>query len=390
MGSVKLKNNVYWVGVKDSELEVFDIIMRTKKGTTYNAYLIDDEKIALIDCVKDGFFEEYISNIQEIIGDRKVDYIIVQHTELDHSGSLKKLLEIYPEATVIGSKAAIIYSREIVNKDFKNKTVTTSLSLGKTQLKFISAPNLHWPDTMFTYVETEKILFTCDFLGCHYCPKECITDSCGDDYLEEMKYYFDVIMGPFKKFVIMGLDKIKDLDIDMIGTSHGPIHVNDIDKYLNLYRKWSSVESAKQKNVQIFYVSAYGNTEKMAKYLEAKINQQGIKAESHEITSMNIDNILDLVENCSGLIMGSPTINQDAVKPVWDVMSQVCVITNRGKAGAAFGSYGWSGEGVPLMTERLKGLKFKVLEKGLRFKFVPNEENFKIADNFIDEFIKII
>jgi flavorubredoxin len=390
MSAISLKDNIYWVGVKNPELRVFDIIMETKKGTTYNAYLIDDEKVAVVDNVKDGYFEEYLANIKSIIGDRKVDYIIVQHTELDHSGTMAKLLEVYPEAVVVASKAAIIYSKNIVNKDFKSQEAVGELCLGKTKLKFISAPNLHWPDTIFTYAAESNILFTCDVTGCHYCPKGDITESFGDDYFEEMKYYFDVIMGPFKKFVIMALDRIKDIDIGMIAPSHGPVHIEDAEKYLKLYREWAVAESITEKNVQIFYVSAYGNTEKMANYLAEKVRDKGIKAETHEITSEDSNDLISVVEKASGIIVGSPTINQDAVKPVWDMLSLVCAITNRGKAAGAFGSYGWSGEGVPMITERLRSLKFKVVDEGLKFNFVPSEEDFSRADEFVEEYLGLL
>lgn len=386
----ELKKNIYWVGVEDPNLRVFDIIMETKKGTTYNSYLIEDEKIAIIDTVKDGFFEEFIDNIKGVIGDRKVDYIIVQHTELDHSGSLKKLLNIYPEAEVVGSKAAINYLKEIVNKDFKFKYAEEELVLGNHTLNFISAPNLHWPDTMFTYVKEKEILFTCDVMGCHYCPKGCITDACSGDYFDEMKYYFDVIMGPFKKFVNLAFDKIEGLDFDMVAPSHGPVHVDDVEKYMKFYRQWAKVEEIEEKNVQIFYISAYGNTEEMAKYLCENINKKGIKAEVHEITSKTSEELITLVEKASGIIVGSPTINQDAVRPAWDLLSSICPITNRGKAAAAFGSYGWSGEGVSMITERLKSLKFKVVEPGFRFKFVPDTKEFREADEFVEKYIELL
>jgi len=385
-----LKDNIYWVGVKNPELRVFDIIMETKKGTTYNSYLIDDEKVVVIDTVKNGYYNEFLSNIKDIIGNRKVDYIIVQHTELDHSGSLSQLIEDFPDAVVVGSKAAIMYTKQIINKEFKAQEATGELSLGNTTLKFISAPNLHWPDTIFTYAIEKNVLFTCDVLGCHYCPEDSITDQGDDDYFDEMKYYFDVIMGPFKKFVINGLDRVKDLKFDMVAPSHGPVHIKDIEKYINLYRQWSVVEQLSEKNVQIFYVSAYGNTERIAKYAAEKISDKNIKAEVHEITSTNINEIIGLIEKSSGVIFGSPTINQDAVKPVWDVLSMVCAITNRGKAAGAFGSYGWSGEAVPMINERLKSLKFKVVEAGLKVNFVPNEEDFKKVDEFVDNFLALI
>jgi NADH oxidase (H2O-forming) len=390
MSVEKLRDNIYWIGVKDPDLRVFDIIMETKKGTTYNAYLIDDDKIAIVDTVKNGFYDEFLENIKSIVGNRKVDYIIVQHTELDHSGALVSMLNDFPEATVVGSKAALIYTKQIVNRDFKSMEASGELSLGKTKLRFINAPNLHWPDTIFTYVQNSEVLFTCDFTGCHYCPKGKMNDDCEEDYYEEMKYYFDVIMGPFKRFVLMALDKIKDLKFSIVAPSHGPIHTKDVDKYLNLYKEWATSEVIKEKNVQIFYVSAYGNTEAMAQYLSEQLKKRGIKAEINEITTTPMSDIVQKIEAASGIMMGSPTINQDAVKPVWDVLSSVCPITNRGKAAAAFGSYGWSGEGVPMMTERLASLKFKVVNPGLKFNFVPNEEDFKKAEALIESFINLI
>jgi flavorubredoxin len=390
MKTTKLKENIYWIGVNDPELRVFDIIMETKKGTTYNSYLIDDEKVAIVDSVKDGYFEEFLGKIKGVIGERKVDYIIVQHTELDHSGSLGKLLEVYPEAVVLASKPAINYLKEIINKEFNSQPAVGEISLGKNTLQFISAPNLHWPDTMFTYAKEEKVLFTCDVMGCHYSPVNCITDACTGDYFEEMKYYFDVIMGPFKKFVNMGLDKIKDLELDIVAPSHGPIHIDDIKMYVDLYRQWAKVEEIKEKNIQIFYISAYGNTEAMGKYLAEKINEKGIKAQAHEITSMSLSDIVVLIEKASGIMMGSPTINQDAVKPAWDVLSLVCPITNRGKAAAAFGSYGWSGEAIPMLTERLRSLKFKVVEDGLKFNFVPDIKEYEKADKFVEEYLQLL
>ncbi|WP_032120835.1 FprA family A-type flavoprotein [Clostridium amazonitimonense] len=391
MAAKKLKQNIYWVGVLDPDLRIFDIIMETRKGTTYNSYIINDEKVAVIDSVKTGFYGDMKKNITEVIGDKKVDYIIVQHTELDHSGSIIKLIEDYPEAEIVGSKAALMYLRQIMNKDFKSKEAKEEINLGNHTLQFISAPNLHWPDTIFTYVKEKEILFTCDFTGSHYCPKKpCILDDCAEDYMDETKYYFEVIMGPFKKFVNCGLGKIESLKFDMIAPSHGPVHNKDVEKYLNLYRQWATIEEIKEKNVQVFYISAYGNTEEMAKFLVDKISAKGIKAQCHEITSMNLNEAAELIEKASGVLIGSPTINQDAVKPAWDLLSLVSPITNRSKAAGAFGSYGWSGEGVPMLTERLKSLKFNVVNPGLKFNFVPSEEEYKKAEEFVESFLDIL
>ncbi|MFA9397772.1 MAG: FprA family A-type flavoprotein [Clostridiaceae bacterium] len=389
MSKLKLKEDLYWVGVKNEELRVFDIIMETKKGTTYNSYLIDDEKVAIIDSVKNGYYDEFKENIVSVIGDRKVDYIIVQHTELDHSGSLINLINDYPEAKIVCSKAAYMYLKAIMNRDMNFVFAKDEISLGKYTLNFISAPNLHWPDTMFTYVKEMKSLFTCDFFGCHYCPSTNVLEEYNEEYDGEMKYYFDVIMGPFKKFVNSGLDKIKDLDYDLIATSHGPVHKKKINYYLDLYKKWAEIKEIEDK-VNIFYISAYRNTEDMAKFLKRKFIEKGVKAEAYEITSMDTAKIIEMIESSKAFLIGSPTINQDAVKPAWDVLSLVNPIINRGKPAAAFGSFGWSGEGVPMLTERLKSLKLKVLDPGLKFKFVPSQEEYKQAETFVDEFIKLL
>lgn len=390
MEAVKLKEQIYWIGVKDPELKVFDVIMETKKGTTYNSYLIDDEKVAIIDSVKESFFTQYIENIKSIIGNRNVDYIIVNHTELDHSGALKNLLSEYPKAEIVGSIAAINYLKEILNCEFKYKVANDDINLGQNTLKFISAPNLHWPDTMFTYVSNKKILFTCDVFGCHYCPKGSIMNNLPLEYYKYMKIYFDTIMGPFKNFVNMALKKIEGDKLDIIAPSHGPIHIKDIDKSISLYKEWSKEHIIKEKNVQIFYISAYGNTELIAKYLNEQINKKGIKCEVNEITSCNLHDLCKKINKASGILIGSPTINNDAVKPAWDLMSLICVPINRGKVASAFGSFGWSGEGVPMLIERLNKLKFRVIQSGFRFKFVPHDKEFKQADKFIEEYLKLL
>lgn len=386
----KLKDNIYWIGVKDPDLKVFDIIMETKKGTTYNSYVVNDEKIAIVDTVKTGFYDEFKKNLKEVIGEKTVDYVIVQHTELDHSGSLIKLIEDYPEIKVVGSKAALNYLKNILNREFNAIEAKDEICLGETTLRFISAPNLHWPDTIFTYVKERNLLFTCDFTGSHYCPSGGITESLNEDYFVEMEYYFDCIMGPFKKFVLMGLQKIKDLNIECIAPSHGPVHVSNIDKILNLYGEWATEEAVNNKKVEIFYISAYGNTEDMADFMKAKLEEKGFEADVTEITSISIEESISKIEKAKGIMIGSPTINQDAVKPSWDLLSLVNPIINRGKAALAFGSYGWSGEGVKMLTSRLKDLKLKVVEPGLSFCFVPSEDDYKNAEEAVNKFIELM
>ena len=391
MAAEQIKDNIYWVGVKDPNLRVFDIVMATRFGTTYNSYVINDEKVAIVDICKNGFYDEFKSNLIEVIGDKAVDYIVVQHTELDHSGSIKLLLKDYPNAKIIGTKSAINNLKNIINGPFDSMPAEEPLVLGNTTLEFIKAPNLHWPDTMFTYAKESQVLFTCDFLGCHHCPKNSIKEIGDEQFLPEMEYYFQCIMSPFKKFVNQGLDKIKDLNIDYIAPSHGPVHKgDDIKQYISLYRGWAKEEVVNEKGVAIFYISAYGNTEAVGKYFKDKLIEKGYSAKTYEITSMDLSTVESIITTVKGFMVGSPTITSDAVKPAWDLLSLINPVVNRGKAALAFGSFGWSGEAVPMLTERLKSMKMKTVEDGFKFNFVPSKEDFKKADEALEKFIELM
>lgn len=380
MDNVEIKKGIYWVGVKNPDLRVFDIVMSTNNGTTYNSYLIVDQKVVLVDTVKDGFYEDYIKGIKSIIGDRPIDYVVVQHTEPDHSGSLIRVLDEYKDAVVLGSKSAIINLKNIINRDFNSKEAKEDINIGERTLKFISAPFLHWPDTIYTYSEYDKILFTCDSFGSHYCEEGIYNDTVGD-FSKELRYYYDVIMGPFKKHILNAIEKIKPLEIDVIAPSHGPIHRDNPLKYVKLYEKWSreALNLPDEKSALILYTSAYGYTKKIAMAIGEGIKEGGARVEALDIIEHDLTEIVEKIERAKALVIGSPTINQDAVKPTWDVLSLVSPITNRGKIAMAFGSYGWSGEAVSLINERLKGLKFKLIEPGFKVLFKPTEEDLNRA-----------
>lgn len=393
MSILKLKEDIYWVGVKNPELRVFDIIMTTNRGTTYNSYLIDDEKVAIIDTVKTGYFKNYYENLREIIGNRKVDYIIVNHTELDHSGSLREMLEQYPDAIVYASKPACTYLKKIVNMDFKAHAIGDGemLKLGKRTLRFITAPFLHWPDTMFTYAEEDGVLFTCDVFGSHYCSEGMFNDDAGD-FTEEFKYYFDVIMGPFKKYVLQAMDKIENINLEIACPSHGPIHRTNPRQYISLYRELSkdALKTHEGKGASVFYVSAYGNTKYIGELIKETLEKAEIKVNIFEISDEDMGKMVDAVDNSDAILIGSPTINQDAVKPVWDLLSLISPIANRGKIAGAFGSYGWSGEAVGMICDRLNSLKFKMIDPGVKANFVPSEEEKKMAVEFANKVIKAL
>ncbi|WP_271629758.1 FprA family A-type flavoprotein [Caldicellulosiruptor sp. DIB 104C] len=387
----KLKENIYSVGVQDPNLRIFDIVMYTKYGTTYNSYLvIGSEKVALIENVKYKFFDQFLDNIKEIIDTAKIDYLIVNHTEPDHSGSIESLLEINPKIKVFGSSSAMRFLKKISNKSFDSQVVNDGdqISLGNKTLKFISAPFLHWPDSIYTYLIEDSMLFTCDSFGCHYSTENLdinwVMDNDKEGFMDAYKYYYDVIMSPFKSYVLQAIEKIKDLKIDIIATGHGPILTNYKDELMGLYKSWSEelLKEPEKPYVVIVYVSAYGYTEMLAKKISEAITQSGIDVLLYNAIEHKIEDILEKIYRAEGVLFGSPTINSDALLPIYEILIRLNPIVHGGKIAAAFGSYGWSGEAVSNIETRLKQLRFKVVEPGLKVNFKPNEEELKKAYEF--------
>ena len=215
MNYKELKKDFYWTGVLDKDLRVFDIIMHTEFGTTYNSYVLKtDDKVVLFETAKIKFFDSYLESLKEIVDINKIDYIIVNHTEPDHSGSIEKLIDINPNIKIVGSTVAINFLKNIINHDFNSMSVKDNdiLKVGNKTLRFISVPHLHWPDTMYTYIEEDKTLITCDSFGSHYCCDDIVLSKVTDNegYMRATKYYFDNIIGPYKPHMLKALDKIKD------------------------------------------------------------------------------------------------------------------------------------------------------------------------------------
>lgn len=377
---MKIKDGVYWVGAKDPKLRIFDVIMQAEYGTTYNAYLvIGNEKVALIDTVKEHFKDEFFKKIEQIVPLEKIDYIVVNHTEPDHSGALSYLLE-KTNARVVASKNAAMFLKEILHRDVNPILVgdNDKISLGNKTLEFISAPFLHWPDTMITYLPEDRILFPCDFLGCHYCDEKIFNDETLD-FSFAFEHYFLTIMRPFKDYVLQAIKKIETKEIEIIAPSHGPILRKDPWYYINKYREWATPRKKNGKTAVIFYASPYGSTGKLGQAIAEGLASEGIITEIFDLVGTSISTVLDIIEDADALIVGSATINGDAIKPVWDLLSSLSTISLRNKIGFAFGTYGWSGEGAKLIENRLKDLKFKVPEPFFRAQMIPTEEDYAKA-----------
>ena len=381
----ELKKDFYWAGVLDKDLRVFDIIMETEFGTTYNSYVLKtNDKIVLFETAKAKFFDSYLESLKKIVDISKIDYIVVNHTEPDHAGSVEKLIDINPNIKIVGSTVAINFLKNIVNRDFYSLTVKDkdTLKVGDKTLRFISVPHLHWPDTMYTYIEEDKTLITCDSFGSHYCCDDIVLSKVTDNegYMRATKYYFDNIIGPFKPHMLKALDKIKDLEVNMICTGHGPVLDCRIDEIKETYRKWCTVINPNpRKTVIIPYVSAYGYTKELAHEIEKGIKDSGdIDVRTYDLVESDTNKVLEEIGFADGLLFGTPTIVGEALKPIWDLTTSIFATTHGGKLASAFGSYGWSGEGVPHIIERLKQLKMKVVD-GFRVKFKPGKKDLKDA-----------
>ncbi len=372
---MQIRPGIHWVGVRDPDLEIFDVVIPTEYGTTYNSYVLEADEPVLIDGVKKEFEEEWFAKLEQVIDLAELRHVVVNHTEPDHSGSIKELLRRAPHVIVHGTRPALQFLSEQVNMDFQKRIVGENdvLDLGNRRLRFIMAPFMHWPDTMWTFLEGEGVLFTCDGFGSHFCfPEGKILASQQEvDFTGAVEYYFEKIMGPFRGKVQEALPKLVGLELDLIATGHGPILDVDVERFIKLYDEWSRVgHSPERKRIVVAYASAYGHTKRMAELIaEGAAGNPLVDVLLLDAAQADPDAVAEAVSSFDALIVGSPTINADAVYPVWRVLEAVSAITAKGKAAAVFGNYGWSGEAVALLEERLEKMRLVVGHPPLKVRF---------------------
>lgn len=389
---MELKPSLYYCGVQDPGLEVFDIIMHTPYGTSYNAYLLKgEEKVALFETVKYPFFSEYMEKVNAISLIEKADYLICSHTEPDHAGSITELLKLNPEITVVGTNSAIQFLSHIVNRPFKSLVVKAgdTLDLGNRVLSFHPMPNLHWPDTMFTVDETTKALFCCDFFGAHYSYAPVLLSNMEDKtpYFEAQKDYYRIIMSPFTSpFCANGVKFAKTLQPSIILTGHGPVLDSEIDHVLSSYEAWCRPTPKEKPTVTIAYVSAYGYTKKLADTIADELRADGqMDIQLFEVTDQNKAQVVEAILASDGFLLGTPTILGDALQPIYELTLDMHPVLVKGKAASAFGSFGWSGEGVPNIMARLAQLKVCTVE-GFKVRFQPSDSELSDARQYARDF----
>ncbi|MBZ4681521.1 FprA family A-type flavoprotein [Thermodesulfobacterium sp.] len=380
MEPVKIKEGIYWVGAVDWHVRNFHGYT-TIKGTTYNSYLVIDEKVTLFDTVKHGFEDEMLWRISKIINPEKIDYLVVNHIEPDHAGGFSYIAQkINPEKIFITRNGKIGLSAYLHNTDFPFEEVKTGyeVKIGKRTIRFIETPMIHWPDSMVSYIPEEKILISQDAFGQHYATSVRFDDEV--DYCvliqEAAKYYANIVL-PFSPQVQKLLKTIKDLglEIETICPDHGVVWRSKIKDILELYDKWSSYEA--DNRVVIVYDTMWKSTEKMAYAIAEGVVKEGVEARVFKLSVSDITDVMTEVMLAKGVVLGSSTLNNNLLPTMASFVTYMKGLRPRKKLGFAFGSYGWSGEAVAQLNEYLKEIQAEVIHEGIKCKYAPNQEVLK-------------
>mmetsp|Transcript_479 Transcript_479/g.306 ORF Transcript_479/g.306 Transcript_479/m.306 type:complete len:398 (+) Transcript_479:1054-2247(+) len=385
MTPIKIGEGIYGVGVIDWNIRDFHGYT-TPFGTTYNAFLIVDEKIVLIDTVKRGFEDQLLKNISEIVDPQRIDYVISNHTEMDHSGSLPYILHRIGEDTPLfcskmGEKNLKLHFTQKWN--YHSVESGEELNLGSKTLSFIETRMLHWPDSMFTYLKEEKCLFSSDAFGQHYSSIQNFDNEVGIDAITpHAKKYFANILMHLSPQITKLINKVKSmgLDIDIICPDHGIIWKKEPDKIILAYAKWASCEP-KNKAV-VIYDTMWKSTEKMADAIVLGISSSGAKVKPLCVRTCHRSDIITEVMDAKAIVLGSPTLNNGLYPTVSDFLTYMKGLKPKNKIAAAFGSYGWSGEAVKLINLEFESMKFKIIDSGLKVQFIPDSDDLNSCVEF--------
>jgi len=373
VNTVELKPGIHWVGAIDWDLRNFHGYL-TQRGTTYNAYLIMDEKVALVDTVKHYKFDEMLARVRELVDPADIDYIVSNHVEMDHSGSITKLKELAPNAKVITSVQGEKGLRRHYKVDLDYQVVQSgeTLSLGKRTLAFVHVPMVHWPDSMVTYIPEERLLLPNDAFGQHIAAHERFDDEVGWDIVREeaSKYYGNIVM-PYGEQVKKALEALGGLDIDMIGPSHGLILRSYIPRMLAEYVKWSGHQT--EPRAVIIYDTMWGSTEKVAYALYEGLVDGGVPVTMCNLKANHISDVMTEVHRCRAVLIGSATLNNQVLPTVSKMMTYMRGLRPRKRIGMAFGSYGWAPRVVKDIEALMDDLKWDRPLESINVNYIPDE-----------------
>jgi flavorubredoxin len=391
--TVQLSERVHWIGVNDRKTHLFENLWPLENGVAYNSYLINDEKVAIIDTVEHSSSDEYIDKIKSLIGsDRQVDYLIVNHMEPDHSGAIRALVKEYPDIKIVGNVktfkiVSAYFGLESNHYEIKQDD---EINLGHHKLKFVMTPWVHWPETMMTYDQTEKILFSGDAFGSFGTLDGGIFDDeiNFDFYLEDMRRYFSNIVGKYSNMVQKAFKKLEGVDVRMVAATHGPIWRSQPEKVLSLYDQWSRFES--EKGVVIIVGSMYGNTERMADYIARKISEQGIKnIRVRDASKTHISYLINDIWRFRGVILGSAAYNSGMLPTMEHLTNALEHIGAKNHYLGLFGSHSWTGGGVKKLKQFAENVDWEMVADPVDIKGVPGNEAFEqceqLARNMADK-----
>ncbi len=376
MKAVEISKDIYSVGAIDWNIRDFHGYS-TEKGSTYNAYLIVDEKVVLIDTVKREFTDRMLENISSVIDPKRIDIVISNHTEMDHSGGLPRVMHyIGEDKPVYCSKMGLKnLSRHFTsNLNLQPVENGSELNIGKRTLTFLETRMLHWPDSMFTYDKMDKILFSSDAFGQHYAGFETFDDRVGDEIMHHAKKYFANILLLYSPLILKLIEKVTEmgLEIKTICPDHGIIWRSDPAKIINAYVEWSKQEN--KKKAVVVYDTMWHSTEIIAEHIAEGIASQGVEVRPFHIRSSDRSEIMTEVLDAKAVVFGSPTLNNTIFPTVADVLTYMKGLKPKNKLGAAFGSYGWSGEAVAEIRGNLENMGMEIIDPGLRIQYVPDDK----------------
>jgi len=382
---IEIKKNVYWVGAIDWNLRNFHGYL-TQRGSTYNSYLVIDKKITLIDNVKSAFAEEQMNRISKIIDLSKIDYIVQNHIEMDHSGSLPTIMKYCPNAEIIASPKGVEGLKKHYFGDWKYREVKSgeTLNLGKKNLHFVQTPMVHWPDNMVSYLAEEKLLFSNDAFGQHIASTERFDDDYPTDItmFEAAKYYANIVL-PYSRQVQKALAVVETLDVEIIAPSHGLIWRKNIPQILAKYHEWASNQV--EDKALIIYDTMWKSTEKIAVAIQDAFAEKNIKTKMCNLQTNHISDIMTDVLSAKYICVGSPTLNNNILPTVASFLTYLKGLAPKNRIALAFGSYGWGGQSISMVDADLQNCGFDMLEK-IKIQYIPKKEDLgKLKEKLIAE-----